>query len=96
MRYECCAKRSSSVLVYSFMYRYISLSNVFSKNDERLIGLISFGEVLLDLAPLGIDETFYSCHTLGMCPQVKHPQKMSTLSTSTSGVLHNEVCSILS
>jgi len=65
-RYVCCASESRLWSMFSLIWVSISLSRVFNKKEERLIGRKSFGLVWEGLPAFGIKITLTSSHLDGM------------------------------
>jgi len=62
LRYACCASDSRLWSMISLIWVSISLSRVFNKKEERLIGRKSFGLVWEVLPAFGIKITLTSSH----------------------------------
>jgi len=66
LRYACCASESRLGLMVSLIWMSISLSRVFNKKEERLIGRKSFVLVWEGSPAFGIKITLTSSHLVGM------------------------------
>jgi len=64
-------------LMVSLIWTSISLSRVFNKKKERLIGRKSFGLVWEGLSAFGIKITLTSSHLVGMWFSTRKPWKMA-------------------
>jgi len=61
----------------SLIWMSVSLSRVFKKKEERLIGRKSFGLVWEGLPAFGIKITLTSSHLVGMWFRTRQPWKMA-------------------
>jgi len=77
LRYACCASESRLGLMVSLIWMSVSLSRVFKKKEERLIGRKSFGLVWEGLPAFGIKITLTSSHLVGMWFRTRQPWKMA-------------------
>jgi len=77
LRYACCASESRLWSMVSLIWVSISLSRVFIKKEETLIGRKSFGLVWEGLPALGIKITLTSSHLVGIWFRARQPRKMA-------------------